>query len=532
MTPSVQPSSAAPLVSMRTRWPRLVAIPAAIGLVLAAVLQMHAAGQPLLATLLLLLGGLAVWVYTQPRAHALRYVFPGVAAALIFVVFPMLVTVLLGFTNYSSRNLFTEDEVRQALLAETEPVAGSQHAFELLGTDAAARLRLTAPDGRRWVTPAVPLAARGAEPLGLQAEGPETIGAAARPLRDVVSHLETLRSWPLQAPDGTRLALSGLREYAQLRPLYRAATGSATGAPPSGALIDAATGSLWVPDATTGFFTRDDGATLQPGYRVSVGLQHYRTVLTEPRFREPFLSVLAWTIAFSALTVAGATALGLLLAVLFNWEALQLKGVYRLILFLPYAVPGFISILVFKGLFNQNLGEINLILNALFGIQPAWFSDPLLARTMLLIVNIWLGFPYMMVLCSGLIKSIPADLTEASAILGAGPWVHFRRVTLPLILTPLTPLLIGAFAFNFNNFVLISLLTGGRPDHLDSTVPAGTTDILVSYTWRIAFQDSGQQFGLAAAVSTIIFLMVAALTLLQLRLTRQADASSGRGAPH
>jgi maltose/maltodextrin transport system permease protein len=138
----------------------------------------------------------------------------------------------------------------------------------------------------------------------------------------------------------------------------------------------------------------------------------------------------------------------------------------------------------------------------------------------------------MMVLCSGLIKSIPADLTEASAILGAGPWVHFRRVTLPLILTPLTPLLIGAFAFNFNNFVLISLLTGGRPDHLDSTVPAGTTDILVSYTWRIAFQDSGQQFGLAAAVSTIIFLMVAALTLLQLRLTRQADASSGRGAPH
>jgi maltose/maltodextrin transport system permease protein len=133
--------------------------------------------------------------------------------------------------------------------------------------------------------------------------------------------------------------------------------------------------------------------------------------------------------------------------------------------------------------------------------------------------------------CSGLIKSIPADLTEASAILGAGPWAHFRRATLPLILKPLTLLLIGAFAFNFNNSVLISVLTGARPDHLDSTVPAGTTDILVSYTWRIAFQDSSQQFGLAAAVSTLIFLMVAALTLVQLRLTREADTAS-RAAPH
>jgi maltose/maltodextrin transport system permease protein len=92
-----------------------------------------------------------------------------------------------------------------------------------------------------------------------------------------------------------------------------------------------------------------------------------------------------------------------------------------------------------------------------------------------------------------------------------------------LILKPLTPLLISAFAFNFNNFVLISLLTGGRPDQLDTSLPAGTTDILVSYTWRIAFQDAGQQFGLASAISTVIFLIVAAITLIQLRTTQPAD---------
>ena len=206
-----------------------------------------------------------------------------------------------------------------------------------------------------------------------------------------------------------------------------------------------------------------------------------------------------------------------------NWEALKYRTLYRTLLFLPYAVPGFISILVFKGLFNQNFGEINAILDALFGVRPAWFADPLLAKVMILIVNTWLGYPYIMVLCTGLIKAIPADLYEASAIAGASPWQNFRRITAPLILKPLTPLLISAFAFNFNNFVLISLLTDGRPDYLNTTLPAGTTDILVSYTYRIAFTDAGQNFGLAAAISTLIFILVAAMSLAQLKVMGRGE---------
>jgi maltose/maltodextrin transport system permease protein len=188
-------------------------------------------------------------------------------------------------------------------------------------------------------------------------------------------------------------------------------------------------------------------------------------------------------------------------------------------------VPGFISILVFKGLFNQNFGEINGLLNSLLGIRPAWFADPLLAKAMLLIVNTWLGFPYFMILCTGLIKAIPADLYEASAIAGARPLDNFFKITAPLILKPLTPLLISAFAFNFNNFVLISLLTDGRPDYLNTKLPAGTTDILVSYTYRIAFTDAGQNFGLAAAISTLIFILVAIMALLQLRATQGVKSS-------
>jgi maltose/maltodextrin transport system permease protein len=242
----------------------------------------------------------------------------------------------------------------------------------------------------------------------------------------------------------------------------------------------------------------------------------------DPEFRGPFLSIFLWTVIFAGLTVLLTLAVGCTLAVVLNWEALRFRGAYRTLLFLPYAVPGFISILVFRGLFNQSFGEINLILDHLFGIRPAWFADPLLAKAMILIVNTWLGYPYVLVLCTGLIKAIPAELYEASTVEGAGPLTNFFRITAPLIIKPLTPLLIASFAFNFNNFVLISLLTNGRPDFLNTRVPAGTTDILVSYTYRIAFQDSGQDFGLAAAISTVIFFLVAALSLINLRLTRSA----------
>ena len=259
---------------------------------------------------------------------------------------------------------------------------------------------------------------------------------------------------------------------------------------------------------------------MQPGFKVGVGFANYVRMLTDPDFRGPFMSIFIWTVMFSGLTVLFTLALGMPLAVLLNWESLRYRTAYRTLLFLPYAVPAFISILVFKGLFNQNFGEINTILYSLFGIKPAWFADPTLAKIAILIVNVWLGYPYIMILCSGLIKAIPADLYEASSIAGVSPLTNFFRITAPLIIKPLAPLLITVFAFNFNNFVVIALLTDGRPDYLNTKLPAGTTDILVSYTYRIAFQDSGQNFGLAAAISTVIFFMVALLSLANLKIAK------------
>ncbi len=232
------------------------------------------------------------------------------------------------------------------------------------------------------------------------------------------------------------------------------------------------------------------------------------------------MQIFAWTFAFAGLTVVFTLAVGLVLASLLQWELVRGKAFYRLMLILPYAVPGFISILVFRGLFNQNFGEINLLLEGLFGIRPDWFSDPTLARTMILIVNTWLGYPYMLLLCMGLLQAIPRDQYEASAIDGASPLDNLLRITLPQLIKPLMPLLIACFAFNFNNFVLITLLTRGGPDIIGATTPAGTTDLLVSYTYRIAFQDSGQDFALAAAIATMIFILVGAMALLNLKLSK------------
>lgn len=498
----------------------VAALLAAVTLVLYAVMVVYASGQVALALMLLFVASMAIWIYTSRRSGALRYLFPGIAAALLFVLLPMLFTVGIGFTNQSSTNLLEFSRARLNLIDESVIAPGSQRRFTVYRDGATFRVLLRGENGDALLTSPINFAPgdAGAKTVAL-ASGAEP-GSAPASTREVVQLLPALRTLTLRAPDGATYSLSGLHEFAQRQPLYLAQT--------DGSLTDRVTGKNYRPDLNDGFYSSPDGDRLQPGFRVNVGWRNFAKIFSDVKFREPSLKVFIWTVVFAALSVAGSAAMGLLLAAIFSWDRLRYRSVYRIVLFLPYAVPGFLSILIFKGLFNQNLGEVNLILNGLFGIKPAWFSDPMLARSMLVIVNIWLGFPYMMILCSGLLQSIPADLREASAEAGAGPFTHFWRITLPLIAKPLTPLLIAAFAFNFNNFVLISLLTGGRPDVADSILPAGTTDILVSYTWRIAFNDSGQQYGLAAAISTVIFLIVAAITLIQLRYTRVAQAAEAR----
>lgn len=497
-------------------WPgRIVATLAGLAL-LWFVFGVYASGQPLWALGLLVFGATALYVYGTAASVAWKYLFPGVAGMLIFVAFPMLYTMQIGFTNYSSNNLLSYERVRGYLLDQTLVDEERAMGFTLHAEGSGFRILLTPRegDGARFLSPVLQLDRAPAQPVAMQPAGSAPGGALN--LRELLRHRDALLGTRLQLPDGKVLRYAGVREFGDIQPLWTANADDS--------LTQVTTGAVYRPNRSTGFFETAQGERVQPGFKVGIGFGNYARMVADPDFRGPFFAIFVWTVAFAGLTVLFSTALGMTLAVVLNWEALKYRTLYRTLLFLPYAVPGFISILVFKGLFNQNFGEINAILDSLFGIRPAWFADPLLAKVMLLIVNTWLGYPYIMVLCTGLLKAIPADLYEASALAGAKPLTNFFRITAPLVAKPLTPLLVSAFAFNFNNFVLINLLTDGRPDYLNTKLPAGTNDILVSYTYRIAFTDAGQNFGLAAAISTLIFFMVALMALVQLKITQPPEA--------
>ena len=263
----------------------------------------------------------------------------------------------------------------------------------------------------------------------------------------------------------------------------------------------------------------DSAAILEPGWRAPIWFENYSKLFTDSRFRDPLIRVFIWTVIFASATVLTTFALGLLLALALN-KPLHGRRIYRSILVLPYAMPSVMSILIWGGMFNSEFGAIN----ALLGTDIAWFQNPNFARTAVILVNLWLGFPYFYLVASGALQAIPNELLEAAAIDGANPRQIFRKITMPLLLQILSPLLIASFAFNFNNFNLIYLLTGGGPrNSLDGEI-AGATDILISYTYQIAFGSSTQDLGLASAISLIIFILVASISLYGIRKSKVLES--------
>jgi len=508
---------ALPVSTKRQTWLRIAIVGMASLVLSYAVWSLYVAGQPLFGALVLaVLVGFAV-IFGADRFYTARFIFPGVTAVLVFIAFPIIYTIYLGFTNYSSFNLLTYERAVEVLLSNQIVDESTERPFSLIADDGV--YRIFVPDGDSGFL---------SEPLFLDGR-PESVpatavdSAPAEPLamREVVALREGLSSVEIVLPDGTPLRSAGLRSFASVRSEYSLM--------PDGRLKKQGDGTFLSPDHSQGFFIDGDGNTVPPGWRVNIGFANFERIFTSEGLRAPMATIFVWTFAFATLSVLLTFSLGLLLAVILQWPHLSFKPLYRVLLILPYAVPAFISILVFRGLFNQNFGEINLILEALFGIRPNWFTDGGLARTMIVIVNVWLGYPYMMLLAMGFLQSVPEDHKKAAAVEGASALRVFFTITLPQIIPPFLPLLIASFAFNFNNIVLILLLTGGLPDIPGTVIPAGQTDILGSFTYRMSFMDSGQQFGLAGAVTFLIFVIVGGIAYANFLAMRKA-ASRGRAA--
>ena len=257
------------------------------------------------------------------------------------------------------------------------------------------------------------------------------------------------------------------------------------------------------------------------GHIKFVGFANFIEVLTGP-FKEVFLPVFGWNIIFAVVSTAGTFFLGLIVAMAVNNPNIKEKSVYRAILIIPWALPATVAILSWQGLLNGSYGAINnLLLNLHLISNPIpWLTDPTWARVALIIVNIWLGFPYMMNVCLGALGAIPDSYYEAADVDGASKWLQFRKITLPSLAQISYPLLISSFAFNFNNFGSAFLITKGGPPRM-ATQFAGYTDILASVNYKLSTQFG--RFEIASAISIIIFLILGTISYYQMKLSGQFE---------
>lgn len=456
------------------------------------------------------------WIYFSRQKLPAKYLAPGVFFLAVFQIFVLLYTGYVGFTNYGTGHNGSKEQAVGALMASalervpdspTYPVSVVESGDEL-------GLLVTSPEGNALLgTEADPLAAVDDATFdgdkAVAAPGWETLQ-----FTDVLERQEEVTELTVPVSedpsDGRISTPDGSSAYQYVSTLEY----------DGDAITDTATGTVYE-DIGTGAFTADDGEELLPGWKVPVGFDNFVKAVTDQRLAGPLVYVTLWTFAFALITVGVTFAIGLFLAITFNHRRMRGKRLYRALLIMPYAIPSFLSALVWAGMMNQSFGFLNQVIFG--GAEIPWLTDPWMAKVSVLIVNIWLGFPYMFLVCTGALQSIPDELQEAATVDGANPWQVFRRIKLPLLLVSIAPLLISSFAFNFNNFNVVYMLTDGGPRDSDAPIPVGHTDILISMVYKVAFTGQTRDYGLASAYTIIIFAIVAVISIIAFRRTKSLE---------
>ena len=462
----------------------------------------------------------ANWAYFSKRALPLKYILPGLAFLLVYQVYVVAYTGYVAFTNYGDGHNSTKEQAIEALLVQNERrVEGSPSSpLTVVSDGGTLGFAIVSPEGGvRAGTAEEPLAA-------VDGAAVQDGRVTALPGYEVLEYAEVLERQQqvtdLRVPVSEDPADGSIRTQ-DARTGY-VFTSTLTYDEASDTMTDTASGVTYTPN-DDGQFEAADGTTLPVGWRVVVGLDNFVTAFGDDRYAGPFGKILLWTFAFAVLSVASTFLLGLFLAIAFNDARLRGRRFYRTLVILPYAIPGFLAALLWSGMLNRSYGFVNEVL--LGGAQIPWLTDPVLAKLAVLGVNLWLGFPYMFLICTGALQSLPGDVLEAARIDGAGRWRTWRSITLPLLLVATAPLLISSFAFNFNNFTLIYMLTGGGPRFDDASVPLGHTDILISMVYSVSGLDgtASKDYGLASALSIVIFVVVATISALAFRRTRSLE---------
>ena len=467
------------------------------------------------------------YVYLSKRTLPLKFLLPGTIALLIFQVYPVLYTAYIGFTNYGTGNVLAEQQAIDRIISDSvivpedavryrsTPLQNDAGDLALLLEDPDGELFLGTEDGLTLLEEG-DIVGEGAARVVLDEFSPITLGDLGDREAEILAF-----SVPIVGEDVDELDLDVAADAISVQTFNTAAVAiqgleydEATGQ-----IIDLEDGTVYT--AINGTFTAEDGSTLRPGFRDTIGFDNYRRVLTSPAIRGPFFRVFVWTFAFAILSVVTTFVLGLALALALNDPRMKLRRTTRSLLIVPYALPSFMTALIWQGLLNTSFGPINQIL----GVNIPWLTSQAFAGALpkfsVVLVNLWLGFGYMFLITTGALQAMPEEVKEAARVDGASGWQILRQITLPLLLVAVGPLLIASFAFNFNNFNTVFLLTGGGPPIQGTLTPAGHTDILISFSYRLAFAGGrGQDFGLAAAISTIIFFLVAIFSYIGFKRTK------------
>lgn len=248
-----------------------------------------------------------------------------------------------------------------------------------------------------------------------------------------------------------------------------------------------------------------------------VGTSTFTSLFSLSAWAKTFYGVFAWTVAWAVLSTLSCFVGGFSIALLLQQRGIKLQKMWRTFYMLPFAIPGFVSLLIMRNLFNAQFGPINQYLKY-FGITgPPWLSDPMWAKATILIANFWLGFPISMLMITGILTTIPRDLFEAADVDGASPLQKFRAITFPSVMYALSPILISQFAGNFNNFNVIYLMTNGNPVNSEYQF-AGHTDILI--TWLFSLSINNGKYNFASVISIFIFVIIASISIYNFRRTK------------
>lgn len=271
-------------------------------------------------------------------------------------------------------------------------------------------------------------------------------------------------------------------------------------------------------------FTNYDFQHIPPASLIDwVGAENFFSIFFLSSYRNTFVAVFSWTVIWTLCATTLQITLGVFTAVIAHQKFIKFKRVFGIIFLLPWAVPAFITIMSFSNIFNDSVGAINTqvipFLNNIPFVDIAsvpWKTDPNWTKVAIILIQGWLGFPYIYVMVTGILQSISEDLYEAAKIDGANAWQRFSSITLPAIFLVAAPTFITQYTGNFNNFSMIYLFNNGGPGSVGGG--AGSTDILISWIYKLTTGTS-PQYSMASAITLIISMIVIAVSLLVFKKT-------------